>query len=78
MSVFYRSKANTKSATTRKSASFLTSSSRTTHARVRKARTFFQIGGLSLTVGLTVVRPGVKELAGLSGHREHISFPDRL
>jgi hypothetical protein len=40
-------------------------------------RTFFQVGGLWLTGKLPMVRPAVKELAGLSGRREHMGFMDR-
>src|SRR5207302_1240248 len=61
----------------RKSASFLRSASRCAHPAVCKVRTFFLIGGLYLTANLTVDRPRVKELAGLSDDREENRRMDR-
>jgi hypothetical protein len=63
----FRSKADTKREPTRNSAPFLTSSSRLDRGGAGEGRSFFRVGGLDLTAKLTVDRPGVKELAALSG-----------
>jgi hypothetical protein len=46
-------------------------------SQVCRSRSFFHMGGLELTANVAVDRPGVKELAGLSGTREQIGSVDR-